>query len=38
MNMLTFVGFGGGTHSIINVQFALQGVDEFPALTQLLLQ
>lgn len=38
MNTLTFVGLHAGTHSIVDLQFTLQGVDELSALTQLLLQ
>lgn len=38
MNTLTLVGFGVGTHAIVELQLTLQGVDELSALTQLLLQ
>lgn len=36
--MLTFVGLGAGTHSVIHLQLTLQRVDELPALAELLLQ
>lgn len=36
--LLTFVSLGARTHSVINLQFTLQGVDQLPALAQLLLQ
>lgn len=38
MTELTFVGLSAGTHSIVHLEFTLQGVDELSALTQLLLQ
>lgn len=36
--MLTFVGLGAGTHSVVHLQLTLQRVDELPALAELLLQ
>lgn len=38
VDMLTFMGLGAGTHSVVHLQFALQRVDELPAFTELLLQ